>query len=105
MTITHTIPSIDLSPHLDPNSSFEEKLKVIEEVKAACSTYGFLQIKGHGVPLEAQNKMLESCKQLFDLPRDEKNALSLKNNPARRLVTIPPEHIGYTDDVLEDMRG
>ena len=86
MTVTHQIPTIDISPYLDPHSSAEAKAKVIDEVKAACSTYGFLQVKGHGVPIEIQRNMLQCCKVLFDLPIEQKEALSLKNNPARRQV-------------------
>jgi isopenicillin N synthase-like dioxygenase len=84
MTVGNAIPTIDISPYLDPGSDEEAKHNVIEEVESACSTYGFLQVKGHGVPIETQQAMLRCCKLLFDLPVEEKEALSLKNNPARR---------------------
>lgn len=84
MAIIHQIPTIDVSPYLDPASKARIKAAVIEEVKSACSTYGFLQVKGHGVPIETQRNMLQCCKSLFDLPIEQKESLSLKNNPARR---------------------
>ena len=84
MTVAHAIPTIDISPYLKPDSDEEAKQTVIKEVKNACSTYGFLQVKGHGVPIESQGAMLRCCKALFDLPIKDKEALSLKNNPARR---------------------
>ena len=84
MAVANAIPTIDISPYLNPDSDEEAKQTVIEEVKTACSTYGFLQVKGHGVPIESQRAMLRCCKLLFDLPMEEKEALSLKNNPARR---------------------
>ena len=84
MTITHKIPTIDLSPYIGPDSTAQARTKVIEEVKSACSYYGFLQVKGHGVPVEIQRNMLGCCKTLFDLPLEQKDELSLKNNPARR---------------------
>lgn len=84
MAITRTIPAIDISPYLDPSSSEEAKQAVIKQVEKACSTYGFLQVKGHGVPIETQNGMLESCKVLFNLPSEQKEALSLQNDNARR---------------------
>ena len=87
MTIVHKIPTIDISPYLDTNSNAKVKARVIAEVKSACSYYGFLQVKGHGVPIETQLKLLESCKTLFDLSPEQKDALSLKNNPARRVAT------------------
>ena len=84
MTVLETIPAIDISPYLDPTSNAETKANVIEEVRSACSKYGFLQVKGHGVPVETQRNMLQCCKLLFDLPLEQKESLSLKNNPARR---------------------
>lgn len=86
MAKDHKIPLIDIGPYLDPSSTAEAKEKVIEEVQTACTTYGFLSIAGHGVPLETQRKMLKSCKSLFDLPHEAKNKISLKNNSARRQV-------------------
>lgn len=84
MAITKTIPAIDISPYLDPTSSEEAKQHVIKQVENACSTYGFLQVKGHGVPVETQRGMIEACKVLFNLPSEQKDKLSLKNNNARR---------------------
>lgn len=86
MTITHTIPTIDISPYLDSTSNTEARAKVVSEVRSACSIYGFFQVKGHGVPVEAQRNLLGCCKLLFDLPIEQKEHLSLKNNPARRQV-------------------
>ena len=86
MTIIHTIPTIDISPYLSQASNQETKDKVIEEVRSACATYGFLQVKGHGIPVELQRKMLQCCEVVFDLPTDQKESLSLKNNPVRRQV-------------------
>jgi isopenicillin N synthase-like dioxygenase len=84
MGSTHNIPLINISPYLDPTAADTIKAKVIEEVKSACSTYGFLQIEGHGVPVDLQRRMLQSCKTLFNLDQSQKDALSLKNNPQRR---------------------
>lgn len=84
MTISPTIPSIDLSPYLQADSSPKSKAEVVDQVKEACVEYGFLQVTGHGIPLATQQRMLESCKTLFDLPQEQKDALSLKNNSARR---------------------
>jgi len=78
------IPTIDLSSYIRPEATPEEMARVIEDVRSACSRYGFLQVTGHGVPLATQREVLESCRRLFDLPQDVKDSLSLKNNPARR---------------------
>ncbi|KAK5685140.1 hypothetical protein LTS10_003216 [Elasticomyces elasticus] len=84
MAIIPQIPTIDLRSYIQPDASPEQKAKVVDEVRKACSQYGFLQVTGHGVPLTTQREVLESCKSLFGLPQDRKDALSLKNNPARR---------------------
>ena len=87
MTIIHTVPTIDISPCTDPASNAEARAQVIEEVRSACSEYGFLQVKGHGVPIETQRKMLQCCRLLFGLPLEQKECLSLEKNPARRQVS------------------
>ncbi|KAK0364339.1 hypothetical protein LTR91_002841 [Friedmanniomyces endolithicus] len=84
MTVIPEIPTIDLSSYIRPDATPEERAGVIEDVRSACSRYGFLQVKGHGVPLATQREVLESCRRLFDLPQGVKDSLSLKNNPARR---------------------
>jgi isopenicillin N synthase-like dioxygenase len=84
MTVKHQIPTIDIKAYLDANSPADARSKVIDEVKSACSQYGFIQIKGHGVPIELQHKIIGCCKSLFDLPDGQKEALSLKNNVSRR---------------------
>ena len=88
MAITKTIPVIDIGSYLDSASSDEAKQKVIHQVKNACSTYGFLQVKGHGVPIDTQRIMLQCCKVLFDLSNEQKQAISLKNNASRRSALI-----------------
>ncbi|KAK4637715.1 2-oxoglutarate-dependent dioxygenase tropC [Fulvia fulva] len=82
LTITE-IPTINISPYLDPTSSPSAKAQVVAQVKEACTEYGFLQVKGHGIPLEPQRQILECCKTFFDLPIEQKEALSLKNSPSR----------------------
>jgi len=84
MAVTMEIPTIDLSSYSRLDATPNEKARVVDEVKKACSQYGFIQVKGHGVPIAAQRSILECSKRLFDLPQDVKDTLSLKNNPARR---------------------
>lgn len=86
MSLPNSIPTIDISPYLDPDTSTPTKLAVVDNVRLACEQYGFLQVIGHGVPLSTQRDILQCCKTLFDLPKQQKQALSLKNNPARRSI-------------------
>ena len=84
MATRHTIPTIDISSYLDKGAAHDARTKVIEEVKTACARYGFIQIIGHGVPVNLQRKIIDCCKRLFDLPQAKKDELSLKNNVSRR---------------------
>jgi isopenicillin N synthase-like dioxygenase len=83
MTVVE-IPVIDIGPYIDPCSTAAAKQQVIDDVRSACSHYGFMQIRGHGVPLAAQRKMLESCKAVFDLSIAEKEKLTWQNSRAKR---------------------
>lgn len=77
------VPTINISAFLDPSSSPDARSKVATEVSSACSAYGFLQIVGHGIPLESQRQIIRCCKTLFGLPLEAKEALSLKNSSSR----------------------
>lgn len=77
------LPMIDLSGYITPKTQ-EDKEKVIAEVRDACKKYGFFQVKGHGVPLEAQQGLLKSIKTLFRMSKEEKLKLSYLENPCRR---------------------
>lgn len=79
MAIQHEIPVIDISPFLSPSASQADKDAVVDSVRDACTTYGFFQLTGHGIPLELQNTMLDCARAFFDLPQEKKDALSLKN--------------------------
>lgn len=47
------VPTTDISAFLDSSSPPTAKVKVVQDVKEACSQFGFLQIIGHGVPVES----------------------------------------------------
>jgi isopenicillin N synthase-like dioxygenase len=66
-----SIPTIDISPYLrSPTSS--EGLKVIEEVRDACTGTGFFQLVGHGIERELQERVFKGAEKLFRLPMEEK---------------------------------
>ncbi|KAE9377198.1 citrinin biosynthesis oxygenase CtnA [Stipitochalara longipes BDJ] len=66
-----SVPTIDISPYLS-NPTSPEGLKVIEDVKAACTGTGFFQLTGHGISRELQEKVFKGAEQLFALPMEEK---------------------------------
>ena len=77
------LPIIDLSGYTAPGSP-ENKEQVIAQVRDACRQYGFFQVKGHGVPLGAQEGLIQSLRNFFSMPKEEKVKLSFLNNPCRR---------------------
>lgn len=77
------LPLIDLAPYVNPQAPGDQE-KVIEEVKAACSEFGFFQVKGHGVPLESQKGLIQALDTLFSIPKEEKMKMSFLEHPGRR---------------------
>ncbi|KAF7592431.1 hypothetical protein BBP40_000279 [Aspergillus hancockii] len=66
------IPTVDISPFLDDQSSPEAKEGVIEAMRYACTTFGFFYLVGHGIPEEDRQKVLACTKLYFSLPKEEK---------------------------------
>ena len=77
------LPLVDLSGYINPSSE-EEKQRVIAELCDACRKFGFVQVKGHGIPLDVQREFLKSLPNLFRLPREEKMKYSFLNSVGRR---------------------
>lgn len=74
MTSPVTIPTIDISPFLsDPTSAKAQK--VVQELRTACTTFGFLQVVGHGVPKSLQEELLRGAAAFFALPLEEKRKI------------------------------
>ena len=63
-------PVIDISGYLTGTAA--EKLAVVGAVEAACRSYGFLTIAGHGVSAELVRHMESMSRAFFDLPAESK---------------------------------
>ena len=95
------IPSIDLRGYFEPTSP-TSKDEVVAKVRAACLEHGFFQIVGHGVPVDIQRRMLASCKTFFDMPQEQKTALSLRKFSWRRGYESNEQK--PSEDVLPDLK-
>ncbi|CAN8246602.1 unnamed protein product [Cochlearia groenlandica] len=62
-----SIPLIDLEGLYGPN-----RVKIVHQLANACSTYGFFQIKNHGVPETTIDKMLTLARAFFHQPETER---------------------------------
>src|SRR3954466_8928519 len=67
------IPVVDIAPFLarDPAGSRQ----VVEQVRSACESIGFLVIRGHQVPPALVDQVFRELRSFFDLPADEKLAV------------------------------
>jgi isopenicillin N synthase-like dioxygenase len=76
------IPIIDISGYLSNNEA--AKKRVADEVRDACENQGFLQVIGHHVPQDLQDRFVEVLKAFFALPLAEKEKISLNKSPCNR---------------------
>jgi len=79
------IPSVDISPYLADQSSPAAE-DVVNRIRAACTTSGFFQVTGHGIPETLRDAVLNAAKAVFDLPHEEK--LKLAGIPGRGYEAI-----------------
>lgn len=101
---TFTVPTIDISPYrADPAST--SALKVVEAVRTACTTFGFLQIVGHGIPRSLQDDVFRGAAAFFALPLEEKEKLDRRMPGSRgrgfEVMGTQEEHTGQSGDVKE----
>ncbi len=64
-----SLPVIDINPLVSGSGN---KQAVAEQIRQACTTFGFFYISGHGVSGELQQRLEALSRQFFALPREEK---------------------------------
>ncbi|OAP65114.1 hypothetical protein AYL99_01086 [Fonsecaea erecta] len=97
---TFTIPTVDLTGYLnDPESSQAET--IVTQIRTACTTSGFFQITGHGVPESLQKRVFAAAKALFDLPDEEKHKLSGKPGRGFEVIGAQTLEDGKKPDLKE----
>ena len=70
--VPESIPTVDISPFLNPDASSAAVSNVVETMRHACTTYGFFYLVGYEVQEADRLKALECAKRFFSLPREEK---------------------------------
>jgi isopenicillin N synthase-like dioxygenase len=68
------IPIIDISGFYTGDA--KTKQTVVDTFRDACTTQGFMQVVGHTVSRDLQDKFLDALQTFFALPLDEKNKIS-----------------------------
>ncbi|KAL6858717.1 hypothetical protein ACP4OV_017719 [Aristida adscensionis] len=64
------IPVVDLD--LLVNGTADERLQAIQDIGRACRDWGLFMVINHGVPEALREAVMATCKELFDLPPEEK---------------------------------
>ncbi|TVY18418.1 2-oxoglutarate-dependent dioxygenase tropC [Lachnellula arida] len=70
--VPESIPTVDISPFLDPDASPAAVSNVVETMRHACTTYGFFYLVGYEIQEADRLKALECAKRFFSLPHEEK---------------------------------
>lgn len=92
------VPAIDISPYVNAgtgaaNDTDSDRARVAREMDEACSTVGFVQILGHGIPPEVADGLGSAIDDFFGLPLDVKKAY----------VSPPAINRGYTAPKSEQL--
>ncbi|EUC41792.1 hypothetical protein COCMIDRAFT_105249 [Bipolaris oryzae ATCC 44560] len=69
---TSILPKIDISPFLNPSSPASSRRQTAQAINAACTTYGFFYLTGHGIPQSQLDSVISLARQFFALPLSEK---------------------------------
>lgn len=78
--MTDTVPVIDISPFV--GGAGKGRIAVVDAVRHACEDTGFFSIVGHGVPIEAIERIRSDLAVCFALPLEQKMAIK---RPAQQI--------------------
>ncbi len=78
-----TVPTVDLTPYVDPHGTPADRTTTAEALDEACRTVGFVQIVGHGVPDAVADGLASALDDVFALPMAEKKTLVVSDGTNR----------------------
>ncbi|PSN73688.1 naringenin,2-oxoglutarate 3-dioxygenase [Corynespora cassiicola Philippines] len=70
-----SLPLIDISPFLDPTSTPLSRQKTATALNAACTSYGFFYLTGHGIPASRLSQIISLARTFFSLALEQKNKI------------------------------
>ena len=65
------VPAVDISPWVRGGSP-EDKARVAREIDEACSTVGFIQVTGHGIPTSVTDGLASAMDDFFGMELEAK---------------------------------
>lgn len=77
------IPTVDISAWIDTSGTEEERQRAVDEMRNACTRYGFFNLIGHGVSPQAQSQALNCAKLFFILSEQEKMDVCISKSIGR----------------------
>ncbi len=93
--ITTVVHAVDLEPFRSGSPS--DRLAVARQVDEACRDTGFLQVTGHGVPLDVCDRLLDAWDGFFDLPVEVKQSFVVEDESANRgYSAVGKEGLAYS---------
>lgn len=100
------IPTIDISEFISPTSTEAQKQAVVDNVRHACTTYGFFQAVGHGVTVDEQKEILDCTRRFFALPEEDRMEVCVSKSMGKSLRGYEPpliqtHHKGLMPDIKE----
>ena len=101
-----SIPTVDISVFLSPSATEKGRQDVVDAMSSACSTYGFFNLVGHGVPQALLNKALEVNKRFFSLSHEDRMEVWIEKSLGRSFRGYEPSgmqthHEGLMPDIKE----
>jgi isopenicillin N synthase-like dioxygenase len=103
---TSALPTIDISEFLSPQATDKARQEVIDAVSDACHTYGFFNLKGHGISTSELAKAFDANKAFFALSDEEKREVEIGKSVGRSFRGYEPpgiqvHHEGLMPDTKE----
>ncbi|KXT16717.1 hypothetical protein AC579_5244 [Pseudocercospora musae] len=104
--VPSAIPTVDISPYLAHGASPSAVSRVIDSVRSACTTYGFMYLIGHGIPDADMQQILECTRTVSSLPYSEKMKVWIGQSMGRSFRGYEPpgaqvHHLGLLPDTKE----
>jgi hypothetical protein len=72
------VPNINISAFLNPNSSEQDKLVIVNEVSQAVRTVGVFYVCGHSITEARLAEMSTAARRYFDLDKEVKESMPIK---------------------------
>lgn len=99
------IPTVDVSAFLSPTATEAERHQVVENVRHACTTYGFFTLVGHGISPDQLSQAFESSKLFFALPEEKRKQVHVGKAVGRSFRGWEPPFIQqHKGDLLPDTK-